>query len=97
MTTHRRLTDADYDAMAADYAANPLRPDEVIGDVEHTGTILRMGRPAKNAGGGKTPSTTVRFPVNIRAGIDARADAENVKPAEIIRRAVVEYLQRHPA
>ena len=95
--TSRRLTDDEYDEMAADYAANPLRADEVIGPVEHTGAILRMGRPTKDAGTGKTPSTTVRLPVDIKAGVQACADAENVKPAEIIRRAVVEYLQHHPA
>ena len=96
MTTHRP-TDADYDAMAADYAANPLRADEVIGPIEHTGAILRMGRPAKDSGAGKTPSTTVRLPADINVGVDARAAADNVKSAEIIRRAVVEYLERHPA
>ena len=46
---------------------------------------------------GKTPSTTVRLPADIKVGVDARAAAENVKSAEIIRRAVVEYLERHPA
>jgi predicted transcriptional regulator len=39
----------------------------------------------------------VRLPVDIKARLDARAASEDVKPAEIIRRALVEYLDRHPA
>ncbi|GAA4395719.1 hypothetical protein [Tsukamurella soli] len=31
-----RLSDAEYAEMAADYAANPLTPDDVIGPVEHS-------------------------------------------------------------
>ncbi|QKT05943.1 hypothetical protein HUN08_01105 [Gordonia sp. X0973] len=86
------MTNDDYADMAADYEANPIRHDEV-GDVE---VRLPAGRPA--GGGparGRTPTTSVRFPQPIRDRLNARADAEDVKPAEIIRRAVVEYLDRH--
>ncbi|MFT4086160.1 MAG: CopG family transcriptional regulator [Gordonia sp. (in: high G+C Gram-positive bacteria)] len=105
MTTRQRLTDADYAAMADDYAANPLRADETAGPVEinpdHPDvnvTVLRTGRPA--GGGsprGRTPTTSVRLPADIKTRLDARAADEAVKPAEIIRRALVEYLDRHPA
>jgi len=37
----RRLTDADYAELAADYAANPVRPDEVIGSVRINPSHLR--------------------------------------------------------
>ncbi|MCV7192413.1 CopG family ribbon-helix-helix protein [Mycolicibacterium brumae] len=102
MTRHR-LTDAEYAEMAADYAANPLRSDEMVGPVvinpDHPDVaVLRTGRPA--GGGtpqGRTPTTSVRLPVDIKTRLDAQAVAEDVKPAEIIRRALIEYLERHTA
>lgn len=102
---HRRLTDAEYAEMAEDYATNPLTADEVVGPLEVNldhpdvaAAVLRAGRPA--GGGpaqGRTPTTSVRLPVDIKTRLDQRAATEDVKPAEIIRRALVEYLDRHPA
>ncbi|RWA19429.1 hypothetical protein MBRU_16890 [Mycolicibacterium brumae DSM 44177] len=40
---------------------------------------------------------SVRFPSDLREGIAQRAAAESIKPAELVRRAVAEYLMRHPA
>ncbi|AXH50498.1 RelB-like antitoxin [Gordonia phage Ruthy] len=92
-----RLTDEDYAEMAADYAANPPTADEIAGEVVIDSTILRTGRPPKSAGGpGKTPTTSVRLPVELRARVERLAAAEDVKPAEIIRRAVSEYVDKRP-
>ena len=53
------------------------------------------GRPMKFRAG--TPDYFRSAAVDIKARLDDRAAAEDVKPAEIIRRALVEYLDRHPA
>ncbi len=42
---------ADYEHMADDYAANPVRATEVVGPVEIGMTALRKGRPRRNAQG----------------------------------------------
>lgn len=91
-----RLTDSEYAAMAADYAANPLRGVDVTGSVEMDLAVLRHGRPAGAAGSrGRTPTTSVRLPDTLREQLAAQASAENVAPDEVIRRALVEYFQHH--
>lgn len=91
-----RLTDSEYAEMASNYAANPLRSEEVVGPVEMDPAILRNGRPVGAARGrGRTPTTSVRLPDTLREQLAAQASAEDVASAEVIRRALVEYLQHH--
>ncbi|TSD96574.1 hypothetical protein FOS14_16070 [Skermania sp. ID1734] len=91
-----RLTDDEYAEMAADYAANPLTADEVLGPVEIDPAVLRTGRPTGTSRArGRTPTTSVRLPEPLRTRLTAQAAAENVAPAEVIRRALVEYFQAH--
>lgn len=98
MTARKGLSDSEYAEMAADYASNPLTPADIAGPVESTGTVLRMGRPTKTGGRqGKTPSTTIRLPEPLRQQLATQAEAEAVTPAEIVRRAVAEYIERHTA
>lgn len=95
MSSKRRRTDADYEAAADDYEARPISASEVR-SVE-IGPALRIGRPAgATEAAGKTPGLTVRFPKPIRAELDNRAAAADVKPSELVRRAVVEYFDNHP-
>jgi hypothetical protein len=63
------------------------------------GATLRMGRPIKGTPpAGKTPGMTVRLPESIRVEITHRVKAgESRSESELIRRAVVEYLERHPS
>ncbi|MCV7049915.1 ribbon-helix-helix protein, CopG family [Mycobacterium heidelbergense] len=82
--------------MAADYAANPPRPDE-IRSVTINPAFLRKGRPtASDESSGKTPVFTVRLPQLVRSELSRRADAEGVSLSDLIRQAVVEYLSNHP-
>ena len=97
MSTRRR-TDAEYAELQADIEAGAWLP--VSEPVAGTGAqvVLKGGRPAgRKLPSGNTPTTSVRLPVDIKARLNDRAAAEDVKPAEIIRRALVEYLDRHPA
>ncbi|MBT0566070.1 hypothetical protein [Williamsia sp. CHRR-6] len=90
------LRDEDYAAMAEDYATAPPTADEVRA-VELNPAALAMGRPPAGAGKGRnTPAMSIRFPDTMRADIHRRAQADDVPDAEIIRRAVNEYLHRHP-
>lgn len=92
--SRKKLTEDDYEDMARDYADYPVTADEVIGEVEYRDpAVLERGRPVGEAAKGtNTPVTSVRFPAVIRERLAARADADGVKAAEVIRRAVIEYL-----
>ena len=95
------LSDTEYAEMAADYAANPPRTDEAIGPVDinyaHPDVILAAGRPKGGGGSGRTPTTSVRLPADMKARLQTQAATESVRPAEIIRRALAEYFDRHSA
>lgn len=97
MTAKRRRTEADYEAAADSYEAEPIRPDEVR-SIEIS-PALRMGRPTKGAeSSGKTPTVPVRFPDPIRVEIAHRVEAgEAASASELIRTAVVEYFEHHPS
>jgi hypothetical protein len=96
MTAKRRPTPADYEELARSYATEPVRADEVV-SIE-TGPALRMGRPAKGTTStGKTPLLTIRLPEPIRIEVEHRVKAgESATASELVRKAVVEYLERHP-
>ncbi len=63
------------------------------------GATLRMGRPTKGTPPtGKTPVLPIRLPRALRAEIEHRVEVgESDSASELIRRAVIEYLERHPA
>ncbi|MFC3960408.1 CopG family ribbon-helix-helix protein [Nocardia jiangsuensis] len=90
----RRLSADDYERMADDYAANPVRDTEILGPVEVGLTVLREGRPSGTRPG-KTPGQSVRLPTALRERLAARAEREAVSQSEVIRKAVAEYLDRH--
>lgn len=85
---------ADYERMADDYAANPVRGTEVVGPMEIGMTVLRKGRPA-GIRKGKTPGRSVPLPEALHDRLVARAEREEATPSEVIRRAVSECLDRH--
>jgi hypothetical protein len=97
MARKRRLTDEEYAEMAADYEAHPPTADEVR-SIEINPAILRMGRPRKGAKStGKTPPLAIRLPEPIRIEIAHRVKAgESSSESELVRKAVVEYIERHP-
>lgn len=90
------LSSADYENMADDYEAHPVRGTEIVGPVELGTTVLRKGRPA-GFRKGKTPGHSVRLPAALGERLAARAEFEQASQSEVIRRAVAEYLDRHPA
>jgi anti-sigma factor RsiW len=97
MTAKReRFTDAEYAEMSADYAAKTPTADEVVSGHVNA-AFLRKGRPTEGAAPGKTRGFTVRLPDPIRVELTVRARAEGASPSELIRRAVVEYIENHPA
>lgn len=92
-----KLTDEDYAEMAADYAVNPPRRDEIDGEITVDRAVLPTGRPAgQSIARGKTPTTSLRLPTETRNAVNRLAAQTNVKPTEIIRRAVGEYIDRNP-
>ncbi len=94
--TARRPTDAEYAELAAEYEADPITADEVLA-ADVNPAFLPTGRPAKAAGkGGKTPVMTLRLPAALRAEVKQRVAAgESRSEAELIRRALIEYLEAH--
>lgn len=92
MTRHK-LTAEDYDEMAADYAEHPPTADEITRDIEVFDPVaLKKGRPRRGRKSGETPILSVRFPDDVRDRINDRAEKDGTAAAEVIRRAVVEYL-----
>ncbi|HMS76380.1 CopG family transcriptional regulator [Gordonia sp. (in: high G+C Gram-positive bacteria)] len=57
----------------------------------------RLRQLERRSPGGNAPTTSVLLPADIRARLESRAAAKGVKPAEIMRRALVKYLDRHSA
>jgi len=63
------------------------------------GATLRMGRPSKGTPSeGKTPALPVRLPAAIRIEMRHRVkNHEADSESELVRRALVEYFEHHPA
>lgn len=78
----RTLTDVDLDAISAEVA-------ETDYDVEDLKT-RRRGRPAM--GSGPADVVPVRIDPELRAAIEARAEADHTTTSEIIREALRRFL-----
>jgi Ribbon-helix-helix protein, copG family len=60
------------------------------------GPSLQMGRPVGGQHRGSSPTRTVRMSVELDLRLEAYAEAVHMSPSEVMRRAVDEYLNRHP-
>jgi hypothetical protein len=78
----RKLTDADIDVIADDVAAKDY-------DVEAL-TTRRRGRPPMGAG--PADVVPVRIDPELRAAIEARAEADHMTTSEVIREALRRFL-----
>lgn len=89
-----KRSDKDYEEMSRAVEAG----DYTVRGPMELGATLRMGRPTKGTEtSGKTPVTAIRLPEPIRVEIKQRVLArEASSEAELIRKALVEYFQRHP-
>ncbi len=88
MTTHmtktgRTLTDADIDALAEEVETTAY-------DVEELKT-RRRGRPAM--GSGPADVVPVRIDPELKAAIEARAEADHTTTSEVIREALRRFLE----
>ncbi len=54
-----------------------------------------MGRPSLSAPGTKSPTVNARVPQQTKDALVARAEAEGVGEAVLVRRALEEYLAAH--
>ena len=81
--TGRILTDADIDAMAEEVETTDY-------DVEELKT-RRRGRPAM--GSGPADVVPVRIDPELKAAIEARAEADHTTTSEIIREALRKFLE----
>jgi hypothetical protein len=89
-------TENDYTEWAdafesGEYCATPIEAPRV--DVAR----LRRGRPPKGTLTGASPSRQVRLPQDISDRVDALADRWHVPSSEVMRTAITEYVERHPA
>lgn len=81
--TGRTLTDADIDALAEEVETADY-------DVEELKT-RRRGRPAM--GSGPADVVPVRIDPELKAAIEARAEADHTTTSEIIREALRKFLE----
>lgn len=79
----KTLTDADIDTLAEDVATTDY-------DTETLQARRRRGRPL--LGSAPAEVVPVRLDPELRAAIEARADADDTNSSEIIRRALRAYL-----
>ena len=79
----RALTDEEIDALATEVA-------EANYDVETLKT-RRRGRPSM--GSGPADVVPVRIDPELRAAIEARADADDTTTSEVIRKAIRKFLE----
>jgi len=90
-------TENDYTEWAGafesgDYRATPIEPARI------DRARLRRGRPQKATGSpGKSPSRQVRLPQDISDRVDALAHERQVPSSEVMRTAITEYIEHHPA
>ena len=87
MTTHktktgRTLTNSDIDALADEVEATDYDVDEL--------KTRRRGRPAM--GSGPADVVPVRIDPELKAAIEARAEADQTTTSEIIREALRRFL-----
>lgn len=62
-----------------------------------SGPLLKMGRPAAAAARrGKSPVRTLRLPHELDERLTEYAGAADSTPSDVLRQAVVEYMDRHP-
>lgn len=89
-----KRTPKDYEEMSRAVEAG----DYTIRSPMELGATLRKGRPTKGTpAAGNTPVLAIRLPEPIRIEVEHRVKAgESGSASELIRRAVVEYLERHP-
>lgn len=81
--TGRTLTDADLDALAADVETTDY-------DIDALKQRRRPGRPAM--GSGPADVVPVRIDPELRAAIEARAEADATTTSAIIREALRRFL-----
>jgi hypothetical protein len=81
---------------AAEYEEMARAEKDGTFDFEPTGPleVLPMGRPRKG-GRGSSPTRTVRFSEQLIERLEKQAEVEQVSTSVLIRRATVEYLERH--
>ncbi len=89
MTTHRTktgrtLTDADLDALAEEVETTDY-------DVEELKPRRRGGRPA--IGSGPAGVVPVRIDPELKAAIEARAEADQTTTSQVIREAIRKFLE----
>lgn len=89
-----RRTEADYAAMADDFEANPTEAISPATLGPGAFVKLKDGRPAgqRREPVGSTPTMSIRVPAPLRASLNARAEQDHVAPAEVVRRALAQYL-----
>ncbi|SKV05518.1 Uncharacterised protein [Mycobacteroides abscessus subsp. bolletii] len=99
MTSKRRATPADYEALADSYETHLPTGEEIL-EIEVNPAVLPMGRPIKalkNLTTGKTPALPVRLPDRIRSEMKRRVNrGANSSESELVRQAIVEYFEHHP-
>lgn len=82
-----------YEALADAVEAGEFTP--VPGTL--SGALLKMGRPAADAARrGKSPVRTLRLPHELDERLTEYATGADSTPSDVLRQAVVEYMDRHP-
>lgn len=89
-------TEHDYTQWADAFESGQYRATPV--EAPHVDAVrLRRGRPPKGIQSQRSPSRQVRLPQDVSDQVDALAERWHVPSSEVMRAAITEYIQRHPA
>lgn len=82
----------------ADFATARVRKNPYAARIEKTGIVLQVGRgrPRRGDETGPTVTKSVRLPPAVWAKLEKRARAEGVAVHALLRRALVELVERVP-
>jgi hypothetical protein len=88
-------TDVDLDTEEVLLANRQRLTAKIAEDLAERALARHRGRPSVTGEAARTPSLTVRVPPATRAALEALADAQGKRLADVSREALDEYISRH--
>ncbi len=101
MTTRRKLTigpigeDVDLTTDDARLANGARLTDDAAAELAEAALARRRGRPSLTAPGQRTPKLTLRVTEDTRTALEAIAEHQGRRLADVGRDAFDEYIERH--
>ncbi len=83
------------DAYYAELSRAVEAHEYTVGPAEYGPAAMQLGRPTGGEKGGASPTRALRLTPSLDAALEARAAALGMSISEVMRQALVEYLDAH--